>query len=112
MSALLQLVPRRVGGAIDQTVGTLAPDHFANGLPYEADSTLAIDTVTAIDHYHQGLGFTAVGRLAATLTGPPARFNSGAAPMDAGGRLVFALGSNAHYAHGVGYTPNSSVNSV
>jgi hypothetical protein len=112
MSALLQLVPLRVGGAINVTDGLTAPDHFANGLPYDADSTLSVAVDGVIDHYHQGLGFTAIGRLVTTLTGPPTRFGSGAAPFNATGALVMAIGANAHYAHGVGYTPNSSVNSV
>ena len=113
MSAILGLVPLRQGlTAVDITNGVAAPDHFSNGVPYEADKSVAVAIDGVIDHYHQGLGFSAAGRLAATLTGPPTRFNSGAAPMNATGHLVFAIGSNAHYNSGLGYTPNSSVNSV
>ena len=113
MSAILQGVPGRQNlTAVSYLDGVAAPDHFSNGIPYEVDKRLAVTVDGAIDHYHQGLGFTATGRLAVTLTGPPTRFNSGAAPMSATGHLVFALGANAHYVHGLGYTPNSSVNST
>jgi len=52
----------------------------------EADGSLAVDTVSAIDHYHQGLPFTAVGRLAVAFA-PPTYFGGGAAPFTAAGRL-------------------------
>jgi hypothetical protein len=111
MSALLNATPK-VTGAVSYTDGTLAPDHFQNGLPYEVDKTLAVDVDGTIAHYHQGLGFTAISRLAVTLTGPPARFGNGSAPMSASGHLVLALGTNSYYEHGVTFTPNASVNST
>lgn len=111
MGALLQLVPPRVAGAIDITIGTLAPDHFANGLPYEADGTLAVDTATAIDHHHQGLPFTAVGRLA-TASGNPTYFGMGASPFTAANRLNVVIAAVDHYSSGVGYTVTNSVAAV
>lgn len=61
------------------TIGATPPDHFHNGLPYEADASLAMST-SAPDHYHQGLGFTANGRLCRVGANPD-YFGSGAAPF-------------------------------
>jgi hypothetical protein len=111
MSALLNASPK-VGGAVSFLDGTLAPDHVSSGIPYEIGGLLAVEVDGAISHYHQGLGYTATGRLAATLTGPPTRIGNGAAPFNTTGHLVLAIGSSAHYANGIPYTPNSSVNST
>ena len=106
MSALLQGVPLRVaGGAIDETIGTLAPDHFANGIPYEADGTLAVSTSQPADHYHQGLPFTALGRLAvAGSATAPAYFGSGAAPFTVANLLQRQVIASDHFSSGVAYS--------
>jgi hypothetical protein len=107
MSALFNRFPS--GGALDVTVGTLAPDHYSSGLPFDADGSVSIDTATAIDHYHQGLPFTAVGRIAASVGQAVVRFGSGAAPFDATGRLATAALAVDHYSSGVPYTTASSI---
>ena len=109
MSALLNASPK-VGGAVSFVDGIVPPAHFANGLPYEGDARLAVDVDGTIAHYHQGLGFSAAGRLVVTLTGPPTRIGNGAAPFDSVGRLVLSIGAVTHYANGVPYTADSSVN--
>jgi len=108
MSALLNANPKS-GGAVPYLDGALAPSHFQNGLPFDAGQVLAVDIDGIIDHYHQGLGYTSTGRLAITLTGAPARFGNGAAPLNATGHLVFVVGANTHHQNGIGYTSNSSV---
>jgi hypothetical protein len=107
MSALLQGVPIRVSGAIQVTVGTVAPDHVSNGIPYEADGAVSVATTGAIDHYHQGLPYTAAGRLA-TVAAAPTYFGSGAAPFNATGRLCTGTGVD-HVSSGVGYAANGSI---
>ena len=84
MSQLLQTLYRPTATPID---GTLAPDSYFNGLPL-AGGVLAVDLSSAIDHYHQGLPFTANSRLAVSINQPISHFGSGAAPFDAAGRLV------------------------
>lgn len=89
-------------GAVLVTDGTAAPDHFANGLPYEADGSLAVDSVSAITGVSAAIPVTAVGRIATGTT--PARANMGAMPLTADGRLVMAAGAVSHYSSGVPYT--------
>ena len=104
MSALLQGVPRRSGSAIYTLDGVAAPDHFANGLPYEADGALATAFGAVIDHWHQGLPFTAVGRLAIG-SGTPEYFGSGHAPFNITGLLDGVNSPSVdHFASGVGYS--------
>lgn len=85
MSQLLQgkTVPIPVSGGEP-------PDFFWNGIPMNADHTLAVDEEGPISLHHQGLPFTAQGRLAVSSLNPPVRFNSGAMPLDSGGRLSIA----------------------
>jgi hypothetical protein len=112
MSALLQGVPIRVDdGSIYAINGITPVDHFHNGLPYEADGALSMDNVGAITHHHQGLPFTALGRLAIGLT--PTYFGSGAAPFNVDGRLAVATVIPTHFSSGVGYTgAGISVNAI
>jgi len=55
------------------------------------DDTLAFDEEQPVSFHHQGLPFTAQGRLA-TSTEAPVRFNNGAMPLDAAGRLCLSFG--------------------
>lgn len=80
-----------------------APDHYHNGLPYEADGSLAVDGAN-VDHIHQGLPFTALGRLTVGIEGSPVRFGNGAAPFDVVDRLCITLiGAQDHTSAGVCY---------
>ena len=81
MSSLMQFHTGAVADAVTP------PAVIWNGIPHESDGDLAIDGVSAIDHYHAGLPYTAAGRLA-TGAAPVTRFGSGAAPFNAAGRLV------------------------
>ena len=73
MSALLQF--RTPAGAFDDVI---APDYVHNGIPYVSTGEIAVDSAGAITHYHQGLGFTAAGRIASTIA-PPEYYGSGSA---------------------------------
>jgi hypothetical protein len=107
VSALLQSAPKDPGtSAVLVTTGTATPAYWYNGLPYTGGE-LAVDDSTAIDHYHQGVGFTAVGRLCIT-TGAPVYFTSGAAPMNAG-RLCMSGGAAVNYTSGVAYNSDGTV---
>ena len=111
MSALLQGVPfhRDATGGIYFENGTTVPDRVANGIPYAADGAVAIDFSGVPDHFHQGLGFTAAGRLAAK-TGAPNYYGAGAAPILDGGTLAIQEGVTTHLSSGIGYTATSQVN--
>ena len=104
MSALLNGVS--TGGAISITNGSTTPDHFHNGLPYEADGSLAVE-IGAPTHYHQGLGFSAAGRLSSTV-GSVSYFGGGAAPFTASLQLAQAVGVE-HYSSGVPYSAAGAV---
>jgi hypothetical protein len=108
MSALLNASPKP-GGAVATTDSVLAPDHFTNGLPYDADGTLSVTNLGTIDHYHQGLPFTALGRICTALNSPVADFGSGAAPFNAGGLLVIGSGGVDHVSSGVPYTASQRI---
>lgn len=108
MSALLQGVPRRVAGAIRITQSDTPPHHYHNGIPYEADGSIAAAGTAPVTHYHQGLGFTAEGRLA-TQQAAPDYYNSGAAPIvGANKNMSIFLGAPANYSSGVGYSSGSA----
>ena len=114
MSALLQLGgPRRADGVMYVSDGVLAPDHYRNGLGYEANGALSVDFGGTIDHYHQNLGFTAEGRIACAQN-PPSHYGSGAAPF-VGGKLAIANNINAiitHFTNGVAYSAEGRVCTV
>jgi hypothetical protein len=82
MSAILQKWSRNV------TFGTGAPDHYHNGLPFEADGSLAVQNGGVIDRYSNGLPLTAVGRVCVELNGGVHYRGSGAATFSVGGRLL------------------------
>jgi hypothetical protein len=108
MSALLQGVPRRnVAGAIMVTLGTDAPDHFANGIPYEADGSVCAEAGT-VTHYHQGMPFTANGRIASSETTPD-HFGNGAIPISADDGTSGGPGAITHYSSGVAYTADGRI---
>lgn len=98
MSGLLQ------NWASAYTDGALAPAHFHNGLPFEADGSLAVQISGAVDHHHQGLPFTAVGRLAISPTGPVDHTGSGCSAFNATGQLLcYTENNNDVVVHGVIY---------
>ena len=108
---LLSTISGQKIGALSYTDGDTLPNHFANGLPYESDGTLAVSVDGAISHYHQGLPFTASGRLAGTLSETPTRFGGGAAPFSASGHLTLGSGGVTHYSGGICYTESGSIGS-
>lgn len=103
MSALLQFVAFR-NTAIPVTDAGTAPDHYWNGLPFEANGTLAVDNGGLPTHYWQGLGFTANGRLAASLNGVLDHFGMGAAGFNTLDQLIYQFGAANSYANGVPYS--------
>ena len=106
MSALLQ----GHGSPIDILDGVAGPTLFHNGIPHEADGAISIDIGGAIAFYHQGLPFTAVGRLACSNLSTTARFGSGAAPFVAGGQLSIANGeATALINEGVPYDASNRI---
>ncbi len=66
MSALLNATPKNASGVITLNGQIAATLDYANGLPYEGGA-LAVDTIGAISHYHMGLPYTAVDRLAVAV---------------------------------------------
>ena len=108
---LLSTISGQKIGALSYTDGDTLPNHFANGLPYESDGTLAVAIDGAISHYHQGLPFTASGRLAGTLSETPTRFGGGAAPFSASGHLTLGSSGVTHYSGGICYTESGSIGS-
>ena len=109
---LLSAISGQKIGALSYTDGDSIPDHFANGLPFETDGSLAVDVDGVISHYHQGLPFSADGRLVGTLSETPTRFGGGAAPFSAESRLVLGSSGVTHYSGGVGYTEAGSIGAV
>lgn len=107
MSALLNAASR---SGLVITVGVGIPDHFDQGVPFEADSSLAAAATTPT-HFHQGLGFDAEGRLCVLLGSDPDYFGGGAAPFLAAsaGRLCVQAAAPNHYAGGVPYTAGGRV---
>ena len=103
MSALLQFVAFR-NTAIPVTDAGTAPDHYWNGLPFEADGRLAVDNGGLVDHYWQGLGFTSVGRLSASLNGVLDHFGMGAAAFNTLDQLIYQFGAVNDYANGIPYS--------
>jgi hypothetical protein len=87
--------------------GTGIPEYVSQGLPFDSGQ-LAVDTASAIHHYHQGLPFTANSRIAASQD-PPTRFNSGGMPLTATGRLSMDSDAVDHYSAGIPYESDSSI---
>ncbi len=106
MSQLLQVASRR--GGFEILDGVAPPTFFDQGIPYfddEGVQRLAVQIAGVIHHYHQGLPFTADGRLAAASDKPVDRIAPGGAPFEAVTNfLVFGSGGIDHYAAGIPYT--------
>jgi hypothetical protein len=95
---------------IQHTDALAAPLFFHAGLPFDGSYLLAVDGTSAIDHHHQGLPFTAAGRLAVALDGTVDRIGGGAAPFDVAGRLVVGVSAAIdHTVYGVPYDAQSRV---
>jgi len=107
MSALLNATPKNASGVIVLNGQLTATLDYTNGLPYEGGA-LAVDTIGAISHYHMGLPYTAVNRLA-TTSNAPTYYGSGAAPFDAAGRLCIVAGVIADYSSGVPYLATGQI---
>jgi hypothetical protein len=107
MSALLQVAARFPGVALPVLVGTAAPTKIMGGIPYDS-GVLAIDTTNAIARHHQGLPFTANGRLAASDL-DPVDFNSGAEPLDTNGRLAMSNDSITSWSSGIPYVSTGGI---
>ena len=109
MSQLLQVATRT--GVIPAVDGTAAPLYVDQGIPYDAGGLLALHVDGTVDHYHQGLPFTAAGRLVGTATAPT-HFGSGAAPMASilgSSMLSGRAGGANHYSVGIPYSVSSGI---
>lgn len=105
MSQLLQ-VPARNG--LNVFVGATPPPLFHGGLPYENATDIAVDLTGPVAYHHQGLPFTAEGRLAVTED-PPTEQGPGAMPL-ASGRLCMQNAVPAEYIPGgVGVTVGGQI---
>lgn len=106
MSQLLQVATR--SGSMPILDGVGSPDYFDQGIPYDLDEgvvRLAVTIAGVIDHYHQGLPFTAVGRLAISTDKPVGRIAPGGAPFeDIAEVIVFGSGAVHHFSAGIPYT--------
>ena len=71
--------------------GVTPPAFVKNGIPYAASGAFAVTTTSAIDHYHQGLPFSAEGRLCIETISPPVRVGNGATPFTASGKVAVAV---------------------
>jgi hypothetical protein len=93
------------------TSGSIAPDHYWNGIPIAADGDLAIENGGDIDHFSQGLPMTAVGRLVVAIDGVVDHYGSGAAPFDVNNRLCVNVAGGAIVANlaAVGYVATGQV---
>ena len=80
---------------------------FSQGLPYIGDA-VAVDLSAAVTHHHQGLPFTADGKLAAVVAAPD-YFGSGAAPFTSAGRLAVSSNAASKYLAGVTFDASGSV---
>ena len=111
MSQLLQIATRSGGFVLLD--GVTAPDYFDQGIPFVDDegvTKLAGQIGGVIDHYHQGLPFTAVGRLAITNDKAVGRIAPGGAPFEAVSELlVFGSSGVDHYSHGIPYTATNQL---
>ena len=109
MSVLLQGVPAMQGGkTIRILVGAEPPDHFHNGLPYDADGSLAVESAPAVTHHHQGLPFSVNKRLAVFVNGVVTSVQPGAMPF-VGPHLALSTGVVDHVSSGVQYTAGQQI---
>ena len=107
MSALLATCLINAQGQIIATADTVRPDHFSNGLPFEADGSLAVQPASAV-RFHQGIGFTDTSRIA--VSGDTVLyFGSGAAGFQINRRLCRNLGFPVQYSSGLGYNVDAKV---
>lgn len=111
MSQLLQ-VATRGGGAVNVSLGTLVPDYFDQGIPYDSNGGVAVANLGAIHHYHQGLPFTAVGRISVAQNGTVARVGNGGAPFNSANFLVEGGGVVNHYSAGIPYTATQQIKTI
>ncbi len=107
MSQLFQVATRT--GPVVTSTGSLAPDYFDQGLPYDAGGGLAIHSGGAIDHYHQGIPFTVVGRISAALPGTVTRISPGGVPFTVEGFVAFGGAGVDHYSAGIPYTASNQI---
>jgi hypothetical protein len=87
MSAILQSCPKNGAGRIlTDSVGAI--DHYHNGLPFTAAGALCTNNGVPA-YYHQGLPFSTNGRLC-TAGGSPLRFSTGSAGFGTGEQMAVA----------------------
>jgi hypothetical protein len=114
MSQLLQIATRG-GGPIPVVDGAIAPDHFDQGIPYdrvEGANKVAVDVGGVITHHHQGLPFTAAGRIALDNGKPISYWGSGAAPFSSLFLLSGGVGAITHYSAGIPYTAAAQIAAI
>lgn len=75
------------------------------------ESVLSVDLVGAIDHYHQGLPFTAANAIAASVAAV-ASYGSGGMPLDAAGRLATEKVAVDYFSAGIPYTAAGALSTV
>ena len=114
MSQLLQIATR-FGEAMPILSGVDAPDYFDQGIPYISDeggAKVAVEIGGTIDHYHQGLPYTATGRLVVATDKPVVRYGSGASPFEALEELAMGSGAVDHYSAGIPYTVDGAISVI
>lgn len=85
------------------------PHHFHNGLPFEADGTIAVDFSQPITHYSQGLPFTSTNRLNCSVFAV-SKFAPGASPRHSGNSIgVKGSGAAVAHIHGIRYSSDKKV---
>lgn len=92
MSGVFLFLQGAVGGELTLTDGDTAPDRTINGIPLEADGSVAIDSVGGVETYSQGLPITFAGRIAYTEITDNAEFSSGIGYV--GGRVAIIPGAS------------------
>lgn len=87
--------------------GSGNPDFIDQGLPYDevapGQSQLAVDTISAVAYFDQGLPFTANNRLCVSAL-EVIYWDEDARPFSYGSRLAMAADAVDHYINGIAYT--------
>ena len=99
MTARFNLViPRNAAGHLVRNLSSAAPDHWAQGLPFDADGSLAMEAASPT-YFSQGLPFTANHRVA-YAGAVPSYFQNGGG-FSSTHRIACNVGGNDHHEHGV-----------
>ena len=112
MSAILQTCRRAAAGRI-ACIADSAPDHYHNGLPFNAEGRLCITTQSPT-YFHQGLVFAANGQLSVAADDAAAvYYGSGGAGYVAGELARRRIDPTiVSYVHGIPYGGEGRVSTV